>query len=165
MLQPTTTTLGSSIDSFAIILIIIAIYLTLRMYKNFKGTKFKKSKVYRLPIIYLLLTFISLFILNPSIVEIIAVLVFIIIGYFIGFWLSNLGLKFFEKNGEIHYRRAPFILLLWLISYILRFSIEFLYPSNVLFGLVTEMLLAVTSGMVLGEAIHIIKSHKQYKNK
>ncbi|MCL5423737.1 MAG: hypothetical protein M1385_01470 [Candidatus Marsarchaeota archaeon] len=163
MVQQTIAAINSSTNGFAIILIIIAIYLTIRMYRNFRGTKFKKSKVYRLPIIYLLLTFISLFILNPSILDIIAVLVFIVVGYFIGIWLSNLGLKFFEKNGETYYRRAPFILLLWLISYILRFSIEFLYPSNILFGLVTEMLLAVTSGMVLGEAVHIVKSHYKYK--
>ncbi len=163
MVSSIPTTSVSSSSSFAIVLIIIAIYLTIRMYRNFKGAKFKKSKVYRLPIIYLLLTFISLFILNPSIVDIIAVLVFIIIGYFIGFWLSNLGLKFFEKNGETHYKRAPFILILWLVSYILRFLIELLYPSNILFGLATEMLLAATSGMVLGEAIHIVKTHERYK--
>ena len=99
MVQQTIAAINSSTNGFAIILIIIAIYLTIRMYRNFRGTKFKKSKVYRLPIIYLLLTFISLFILNPSILDIIAVLVFIVVGYFIGIWLSNLGLKFFEKNG------------------------------------------------------------------
>lgn len=153
---------GVSNSTLAIILILVAIYLTVRMYRNLKGTKFNESKVYRLPLIYLTLTIISLFTISPSLTDIIVVIIAIAIGYFIGLRLGA-GLQFFEKEGATHYRRAPLILILWMVSFVLRFAIELFYPTNLVLGLATEILLAGTTGMILGEAVHIVRSHKNYK--
>lgn len=153
---------GLSTSTLAIVLIVVAVVLTIRMYRSIKGTKFSKAKIYRMPLTYLALTIISLVTLSPSLIDIITVAAAIIIGYFVGLRLGA-GLQFYEKDGATHYKRAPLIIAVWLVSFVLRLAIGLFYPTNILLGFATEILLAGTTGMILGEAVHIIRSYKKYK--
>ncbi len=146
-----------------VILVVIALMATLRIYRGVRGARFSRGRVYRLPAIYLVLTILSLFALNPSYLNVIVVLVSIIAGYMIGLRLAA-GLQFFERNDTTYYKRSPFIMIVWLVSFMARLGIEFLYPTNLVLGIVVEVVLAGTTGLVLGEATHIIKGYGRYKN-
>ncbi len=147
-----------------IFFIFIILYLAFRIYKNTRGMQYNPSKVYRGPIIYLILVFLGMATLNPNYAEVITVVLLIIIGYFIGRKLSG-GVKFFEKNSVIYYKRSSLILVIWLISFLARFSIEVIYPNFFIPALITEIILALTTGLILGEAHHIVASYNKKEGK
>lgn len=153
---------GLPLSDIAGILIVIALFMTFRVYRGMKGTKYSVMTVYRSPVAYLAITIISLFFLSPTYTDIAVVFAVIIIGYLIGLKLAG-GLQFFEKGGVTYYKRSPFIMIVWLVSFIIRFGVSFFLPSNTLIVLLVEVLLAGTTGMILGEATHINRSYKSYK--
>jgi hypothetical protein len=144
------------------VLAAMAIFVSLRLYRGMKGTRFSRVGVYRLPSIYLVLTVLSLFALSPSYADVAIVAAAIAAGYMVGLRLAS-GLQFFEKEGTTYYKRSQTIMVIWLASYITRIGIEFAYPSNMLFGFAIEAILALTTGMILGEATHIMRSHRSYR--
>jgi hypothetical protein len=131
------------------------------MYRGMKGTKYSAMNVYRLPISYLAITIISLLIISPSYLDILVVAAAIIVGYLLGLRLTA-GLQFFEKNNATYYKRSPFIMIVWLISFIARFGIELLVPLSLPIEIGIDIILAGTTGMIIGEATHIGRSYKKY---
>ncbi len=143
------------------VLIIIAVVLSLGIYRGLKGMKYTKTNVYRRPIMYFVVTLFGLAVLNPSYIDATASLATLIAGYIIGRRLAG-GVKFFDKNGTTFYTRSPFIMVIWLVSYIARFGIAYAYPESVILAVVVEIVLAGTTGMIIGEAHHINSSYEQY---
>ncbi|MEM0200829.1 MAG: hypothetical protein QXD23_00275 [Candidatus Micrarchaeaceae archaeon] len=163
MSQTQFITSGLSLQDIGILLVIVILYIIYRIYKNTKGIQYTQKNIYRGPVIYLILVFLGLLSFNTNYIDFIIVIFSIILGYFIGRKLS-VGVKFFEKNGITFYKRSPLILEIWLISFLARFIIEILYPNIFILSLITEIILALTTGLILGEAYHIVISHKQKKN-
>lgn len=153
-------------QDFAVLLVIIAFTLTLRLYRGMKGMKYSPTKVYRAPLLYLVIVAVDVFALSPTYIDIIAVIVAVIIGYVIGRRLAG-DVKFFEKNNATYYTRSPVILIIWLVSFIARIGIEFISAPGITYlAIAVEVILALTTGLILGEAHHINNSYKQYiKNK
>lgn len=152
-------------QDFGVVLIALALYLTLRLYRNMKGTKYSAARVYLAPMIYLVLVIVSIVELPPSYIGIAVVAVAIVIGYAIGRRLAG-GAKFFEKNGTTYYKRSPTIMVIWLVSFIIRFSVEYVVlPDAALIAIAVEVLLAFTTGMIIGEAHHINKAYAAYSGK
>jgi hypothetical protein len=153
----------SSLSSgqFSIILVVIALYLTFRAYRGFSGMKYNERRVYSTPILYLLITIIGLADVNPTYTDIAASAIALIVGYLVGRRLAG-GVKFYEKNNSTYYKRSPLIIIVWLISFLARFAIGYLYPTSLVLAVIVEIVLAGTTGMILGEAHHIINAYKKY---
>ncbi len=151
-------------NSTIIILIIIAVIITLRTYRGFKGTKFSKFAVYFRPIFYTVATLISLFLIFTSYIEILYLVIAIAFGCLIGLKMGG-GVRFFEKDYVIYFKRSALIITLWLASFIARFAVDYFYSSNFYVNLAAELLLGVTTGMLIGEAYHINDKYKKHINK
>lgn len=164
LFQVSLGTSSFSMTDIIVIFIIIILYLLYRIYRSTKGMKYTERNVYRGPLLYLILVFLGIAVLNPTYIEIISVILSIIIGYFVGRKLSG-GVSFFEKNNTTYYRRSPAVLILWVISFLVRFIIEIFYPTNFILALITEIILAITTGIILGEAHHILISYGKYSMK
>jgi hypothetical protein len=144
-----------------IVLIVVALFITVRVYRSMKGAKYSAINVYRLPAIYLVLAIIGIVALNPSYLDVAAVVVAVAIGYVIGRHLAG-GVKFFEKDNMTYYKRSHFIIIIWLVSFIVRFGVGYAFPGIPYIAIAVEVLLTLTTGMILGEAHHINNAYKAY---
>ncbi len=145
-----------------IILIAIALYLTFRTYRSVTGTRYSTYRLYLLPVAYLFLVLLTLVELSVSAVDAIAVFVSVAAGALAGLRLAG-GVKFYEKNGQTYYKRSPFVMVIWLLSYIGRFAVSLLIPSDFYVNFAVEIVLALTTGVILGEAYHIYNNYKKHQ--
>jgi hypothetical protein len=155
---------GGSNTSLYIVLVIILLVIARRIYKARMGTKFKSRYVYVIPILYLILTILSLFAFVPTVLDVLSTVLAIVIGVSIGLKLGG-GVTFFEKNNQVYYKRSPFILLFWLVSFVIRITIDIFIPSNFYLNLIVIILLAGSTGLIIGEAYHISKAYHKHLNK
>jgi hypothetical protein len=66
-------------------------------------------------------------------------------------------------NGDVvYYKRSQAILFFWLISFMARIILEVLYPNVVFAEIFVDALLALTSGLITGEAFHLIDREKVF---
>ncbi len=84
-----------------------------------------------------------------------------VIGLLAGLHLGG-GVKFSEKDKQTYYKRSPIILTVWLISYVIRLAVDFIIPTNIYLSIGSSILLSATTGMIIGEAHHIIKEYNSY---
>ncbi len=159
---------GTSGTSVYLLAIIIAVVVTMRMYRGIKGAKFSKSRLFRTPVIYFVLTAFSLLAYYGAqyfYYLVTGAIAMFAIGTLIGLKHAS-GVEFFERDGTTHYRRAPYILLVWMAAFIARIFLEFAYPNLVYVALLVTLLLSFSTGLILGEALHISEKHKtQMTNK
>ncbi len=155
---------GSSAGSIDTILVIIAIIFTLRIYRIVNGTKFSTIGLYRLPVIYLALAAFSLVALSPSYLDVVIAVVALVVGLLIGLRLAG-GVHFFEKNGAVYYKRSILIMVIWLVSFIIRFGVDLFYSSVPYASLAAGFLLSATTGVIIGEAVHIKRNYERYRKK
>ena len=153
---------SGSLSSEIVVLVIVAAYLTFRAYRGMTGIRFRATRLFTTPMLYLILTLLSLFVLNPTYLDIIAVCAAVVVGTLVGLQLAG-GAQFYEKNNAIYYKRSPLVLVVWLVSFVLRLGVGLLYPTNLLIGILVEILLAGTTGVIIGEAVHINRSYNSYK--
>ncbi len=152
---------GGSSGTSASFLILIALLVTVRVYRNTKGRRFTKSSIYFLPIIYLILTVTSIFEAGPSVADLFATAASLAAGLMIGLRIAG-GVQFFDKAGVTYFKRSPVIMIAWLISFMARFGIETFYPAIPILGAAIEVILAATTGLIIGEAIHISRGYRMH---
>ena len=147
-------------DSY-VLLIVIALLVSRRLYSGFNGRVYSRGRVLRTPIIYVILTLLTVFGFGALNVELTSTLIlipaFALLGYRIG-----VNVTFFERNGTLYYKRSPTIMVIWLVAFIIRFAIEILIPLNTTILLVIDVLLSSTTGLLLGEAINVMRKRDQY---
>ncbi len=151
-------------DYTIIIILIFVIYVLIRrIQRGMHGRKFKISRLFSLPIIYLLLLplFLGIFIGNIYYLTIIIILIFlgILPGYIYGEKVS-----FFMNNNLLYYKRSPYILITWVIAFIARIVLEIIYPYNITANFIVDALLAVTLGLIIGESIKTYYKYTEYIN-
>ena len=151
------TSINSS--SYAIFFLIIAIFLVMRTYRGIAGRRFNTSRIYRTPIIYGLLLVFFVVYLEYSHPLFFLTLLFVPAGFLIGLRF-DIRPKFFYNSQQLYYKRNPLVLIIWLISYLSRLALEFLYPSNIYANLTVDSLLALTTGIIISEAITLVKTYK-----
>ncbi|MDE1851390.1 MAG: hypothetical protein KGH69_01720 [Candidatus Micrarchaeota archaeon] len=153
--------------SVYVVLIVVAVILTLRIYRSMKGTKFSMFTLARLPAVYTILMLVSFasYYASPYLLEIVAgAAVSLVVGLLLGMRYAS-GAEFFEKEGRTHYKRAPYILIAWMAAFIARFAIEIVLPGMFLATVFVNMLLAFSTGLIIGEALHIYEKYKIHKGK
>ncbi|MDE1861072.1 MAG: DUF1453 family protein [Candidatus Micrarchaeota archaeon] len=158
---------------------IILFILARRVIRNIKGAKYSTASIFMAPVIYLFLTLYLLVGLMAW--QDIAILIAIAAGTVAGLELGKHS-DIFEKDGKVLYRRSNEIMILWIVGFVVRIGIDFLYnpsfamiasgePANaaataqlavyetspVIFG--ADMLLALSAGLLLGEAVMLYRKH------
>ena len=163
---------------YVYIIIIILLFVALRIRSQMRGRTADTRRIFTRPLLYVLLT-LFLLALTPGIEVLSFALLAGIIGYIIG---TNLGIKskIFEKDGAMRFRGSNEIFLIWTVTFIVRLLIEIVLPlpkasassvflsyanssSAYFWYTVVDLLLAFSTGMLLGESRHIYRMYKNFK--
>ena len=142
-------------------LVFIAIIVTLRLYKGVYGRRYSNARVLRLPVIYTILALISVLILGFIDNVLLLTLAFIPLGFIVAYRFGS-NVNFFTRNGEVYYRRSPVIMIIWLVSFLTRYILEILYGNNLQIIMLVDAILSLTTGLIIGEAFHILSRRKEY---
>ncbi|MCL4397285.1 hypothetical protein M1494_03000 [Candidatus Parvarchaeota archaeon] len=71
-------------------------------------------------------------------------------------------MEFFEKGEKLYYKRKPYIMIIWMVTFLVRVVLE-IEASNLIYAIYTvNVLMALSTGLITGEAINTYKSHKNY---
>ncbi len=161
-----TATQGSPIPGsygdLAIFLAIIALIVVRRIIRGIYGRRYSTGRVLFLPVFYIVLTLAFVLFLDSGNQYFYYILLLIPAGLVAGLRVGG-GASFFLKNGEVYYKRSPYIMVFWLVSYIARLILLFLYPTNLEIAFAVDAVLAITAGLIVGEAIHLIEGRKAFK--
>lgn len=163
-----TSVLGSSgfggVGGIGFLLAIVLLVVVRRIMYAVNGRRFSTGRVLSLPVIYLVLTFVTLIpleYLNPmSLLSLLAIPVGFAAGYMFGKQVS-----FFKRGEVLYFKRSPVILVLWLISYVTRIILIYFLGTNFEIVFLVDSILALTSGLIIGEAVRVLKGHSQHVSK
>ncbi len=136
----------------------------LRIMRGIRGRRFSQGRVLMLPVIYILITLATVIPLELSHPIALISLAGIPAGFVVGY-LFGQKVQFFNKNGMLYFKRSPVIMIIWLVSFVIRIVLEFEFTLNFQALFAVDVLLAVTSGLLIGESIHILRSHAEHKQK
>ena len=156
-----TTGISSNSDSLYSLIIIIAIIVTLRLYRGINGRAYSRVRVLRAPVIYVVLTLITVVPSGISNIADLGTLILIPVGLIAGYRFGA-NVTFFRQNGVLYYKRSQLIMIVWLLSLIIRLVMEILYPASSTAILAVNVLLTVTTGLIIGEAMNIIKKENEF---
>ena len=142
--------------------IIIGIIILFGIFRGLTGRKYALLRVLRTPVIYTVLTLIAVFLtsINDFYAQIMIVL--LPIGIPVGIRFGK-DVTFFMKNGTLYYKRSPYLLLIWAFALIARVSIELFSFQSLLAVIIFNALLSFITGMLMGEAIHILRTDEKEK--
>lgn len=168
------------------VIVVILLLIVMRALRGIKGTKYSARSLFIRPAIYIVLTVVLVFAL--ALWQDVFLLLSIVTGVLLGLFLGKRA-NIFEKEGQIMFKRSMEVTVLWLVAYVIRIGIDFLFDpafqqllngtgsitsfitsasafesSPIVF--VADLLLAVTAGLLLGEALQLLKAYNaKYKNK
>ena len=83
------------------------------------------------------------------------VLLAIVAGFVVGIRYGG-GVTFFFRDGTLYYKRSVLLYVVWLSLFVIRIAFEFFYFDNFYGILIVDNLLMFSSGLLIGEAYHII---------
>ncbi|MEM0134442.1 MAG: hypothetical protein QXU18_04335 [Thermoplasmatales archaeon] len=163
MAEVSSTSLPFAFNSGYLFELIIAIIILLGIIRGINGRRYTKARVLRTPVIYLLFTLAAVFLTSMPNIYAQLMILLLPIGIPIGTSFGK-DVRFFSKNDVLYYKRSPFILILWAIALIARAAIELFSLNSLLAIIVFNALLSFITGMLLGEAVHILRTNKQETN-
>jgi uncharacterized membrane protein len=166
-------------ESLLIVVAIIVFFIARMTWRTIKGSKYSVRSIFIRPVIYIVLSaflVLGLFLWQDALVIIVAVL-----GVLLGLVLGKRA-NIFEKNGQVMYKRSNEVTILWLVAFVIRITIDFLFNpalssaasneslSTILTAMTTyestplafgaDLLLAFSAGLLLGEAFVLYRNHK-----
>ncbi len=154
-------TAPSNLYSMMIVLTIFVLIVGRRIYRGIKGRVYSTRRVLSLPILYIFITIASILPSAISNLNFIFTFFLIFAGLIIGLRFGE-KVSFFYNTGTLYYKRSVFVLYFWLISLLVRIILYFLIPANFIIDISIDSILALTSGLLIGEAIHIINSKNRF---
>ncbi|QIW23571.1 hypothetical protein EWF20_04965 [Sulfolobus sp. S-194] len=140
-------------NQLLIIYLVIIIYIGVR---RLMPRKFRKTRMYFWPVIYVLLILSFSYQLNdPLILLLLPPLG--VAGYFVGYkLLENSKIEFFFKNGTLYYKWPYSITLTWTALYIFRIFLEFFALNSITIAII-DFLLAFNTGILISASIVTVK--------
>jgi hypothetical protein len=153
----------SSGISLILLFVIIIFISSRRLQKGIQGRKFRGWRVIFSPLLYLLITLYILIIdwKDFGIYIDISILFILIIGLMTGIRYGE-SVSFFKKGKDLYFKRSPYIISIWTISFIARITIEFAFPKSLLYTEIVDYILTFTSGLIIGESFHIITKRREF---
>jgi len=166
MLEISQNTSGSSSYVFLVYIALIILFVVRRIIRGIRVKIYKRSRILMPPVIYLFLTSIYMFADYKlyGFYYVIFLIFLIVLGVLVGLKFGETA-EFFYKDNQLFYKRSQAILSLWLISYIGRLVIFLYLPNVMILAELLDVLLSFTTGLLVGEAIVIIRKEGEFKNK
>lgn len=152
---------GGNLSGLGIFLVIIVIVVIRRIMYAVRGRRYSSGRVLSLPVIYLILTVVTIIPLEIQNSIALASLLTLPVGFAIGYAFGRQA-SFFYKGGMLYYKRSPVVLIIWLISYVSRLFLLFVLYQNFRVLFIVDAVIALTAGMIIGEAIHVLRKHDQF---
>ncbi len=166
--QNTNTGAGNEIFSLGFLLVLVVIIAYRRVYRGMYGAPFSMARLLRIPIVYTIITAISSIFLPLA--DVFFSLAAGVIGLAAGMMFGNTA-TFYMQENRIFYKRSPIILVVWLGAFVARIVVEELNPTAFSFtsgatiaGIIVDILLAGSTGLLAGETIRVYKKYVQYKD-
>lgn len=171
--------------NYTLILVIALILYVIgrRIISGTRGVKYSVRSIFLRPIIYIVLS--AILMLGLELWQIGVLVAAILAGIFLGKWLGKKS-NIFEKDGAVMYKRSNVILGLWIAAFVIRLAIDFLTDPE-LFGATgssaptiatvlaaaqhnpivffADILLALTAGLLLGEALILYRDFNKRPKK
>jgi len=150
--------------SFLFFLIFIAFILFISSIRVVRGSKYSEKSVMNRPIFYLIYSIIFSLASLPDFLSLILIPFDIVAGYLAG-RKYGVNVSFFIKDDYLYYKGSIFIYVLWLSFFIIRVLVEIFYPNNFYAIFIVNNLLLFSTGLLLGEARHIISIANKIRKK
>ncbi len=150
------TPTGTSGDIFILAIVLI---MSVRVFRGMKGTKFSMYRVIGIPILYMLITIGSIAYSTMTSTEYAIAIVAFAIGALLGTRFGK-STKFFDKDEQTYYKRSAVVITVWLVSFAFRDIIPMIVTNVPWLTVAVNMVLALTTGMIIGESIHIYREYK-----
>ncbi len=146
------------------ILLIFVIYILIRrVQRGLHGRQFKIVRLFSLPLIYLLLLLFFLAVFMDDIYYLTIIIGLIFAGITPGYVYGD-HVSFFMKDNLLYYKRSPYILVTWVVTFMGRIILEIVYPYNITADFIVDALLAVTLGLIMGESVKTYYKYREYIN-
>ncbi|BCU69660.1 hypothetical protein [Stygiolobus caldivivus] len=140
-----------------IIYLIIIIYIGAR---RLRPRKFRKTRMYLWPVIYVLLILFFSYQLDPLVLLLLPPLG--AVGYITGYrLLQNNEIKFFFKDGTLFYKWPYSITLTWTALYIFRISLEFFALNSITIAII-DLVLAFNTGILISASAVTLKEAQKF---
>jgi len=134
--------------------------LLLRLSRLFLGRKYSLGKVLLIPVLYTILSIYTYIEVSATQKELI--IVFGILGLVAGLIYGKKD-RFYVKNNILRYRSSLPFTMLWTLSFLGEIYIYLYDPKlPVSVGLALNVIIAGSAGLILGESMRIINSHRIY---
>lgn len=148
---------GYQFDFLATLTVLL---LVLRLSRLFYGRKYSLGRVMLVPILYTLLsvyTYIGLSVTQKELI-----IFFWIVGLAAGIIYGKKD-RFYVKNDVLRYRSSAPFTILWTLSFLGEIYIYLYDPKlPVSVGLALNVILAASTGLILGESFRIINSRRSF---
>lgn len=152
---------GGSLGGLLFFLVIVALVVVRRIRYAVRGRRYSTGRVLSYPVIYMILTLalvVSADYQDPTaLLSLLAIPAGFPVGYVLGRTTS-----FFNQGGTLFFKRSPFVLIIWMVSYIGRLFILIELGSNFEIGLIFDTILAGTTGVLIGEALRVIQAYRKH---
>ena len=170
-----------SIEAVVVIAVILFVIVR-RTFTGMKGSSYSVRSLFMRPVIYLVLT--AFLVIGLLLWQDLAIVIAVIAGALLGLLLGKKS-NIFEKDGKIMYKRSNEVTALWIIGFVIRIGIDFVFnpvfsssssvslssiisagsafeSSPILLG--ADLLLAFSAGLLVGEAFVIYNNYnRKYK--
>lgn len=152
--SPQTFTVGYYFEIFIGIMVIVGIV------RGLVGRRYSAGRVLRTPAVYILFTAFAIYFTKQPNIYAEAVIVLIPVGIPFGIKFGK-DVKIFKKENVFYYRRSPYILIIWALALIARVYLELSSFNSIYAIMVINSLLSLITGLLLGEAINIFRTHRR----
>lgn len=152
----------SNFSSAYLLEIVVGILIIIGIVRGLRGRRYSPLRALRTPMIYILFTLFAIFLSSIPNVYAQYMILLLPVGIPIGYRFGR-DVKFFTRDNTLYYTRSPYILLIWAIALIARVSLEMSSFRSLLAIIIFNALLSFVTGMLLGEAIHILSTHSKGK--
>lgn len=167
--QSTLPGAGANLYSLGFFLIFLAFMVMRRVYRGMNGMRFSTARLLRIPIVYLILTVISM--LFVPLEDIFLAAGIGVAGFVAGFLFGD-SANFYMQGENTFYRRSPIILTVWLLALIARVIVEIVFSQSTAFAstsvstaaIIVDLLLAGSTGLMAGETLKIYRKYEEFKS-
>lgn len=138
----------------------VIVFVGRKIYRANRGGRYTRAGLIMSPLLYLAFTSFTLY--GLGLLGLLDCTIAFAIGLALSGALKN-QLHFFERNGQLYYRRSVFTVLGWTVAFVLRLYLFIFYDITV--GLVLSIILAYITGLFTGEAFQIAVHKRMFDEK
>lgn len=135
----------------------VTLFVGRRLFRATAGGKYTGSGLILSPLMYLAFT--SSTFIGLNLVDLLICVVFFAIGLGLSGPLRG-QLKFFERGGQLYYKRSLWIVMGWTVAYVMRLYMLIFFDITV--GVVLSAILSYITGLIIGEAFQIAVQKRMF---